>query len=96
MSKTPQELQAEIRAARDDMAAGIRGLTSEIHPTVIRQRAVQHTKDAAMSSLKTIKELVVDDAGIRWDRIGAVAMATAGLVVVIEVSKGLHHLFHRH
>jgi len=96
MSKTPQELQAEIQAARDDMAAGIRGLASEIHPTVIRERTVQHAKDAVTSGVNGIKELVVDDAGVRWDRIGSVVLVSTGLVVVFEVLRALHRLFHRH
>jgi len=93
MAKTPDELRAEIKAARDQLADGVRGLSSEIHPSVIRQRTTQHVKDAATARVNDIKGLVVDDAGIRWDRIGTAALATITLVVVINVLRGIGRLF---
>ena len=93
MGKTPDEIRAEIKSARDQMADGVRGLSSEIHPSVIKQRTVQHIKDGVTDKVNDVKALVIDESGIRWDRIGTIAMAAAGLIVVVKVIGGLHRLF---
>jgi len=95
MAKTPEEIRAEIKAARDQLADGVRGLSSEIHPSVVRQRTVRAVKDGATKKLNDVKTLVVDDAGIRWDHIGTIVLAAAGLLVVFKGLRGLIRLFHR-
>ena len=95
MAKTPDEIRAEIKAARDDMADAVRGLASEIHPSVVRQRTAQHIRDAATAKVNDVKALVVDETGIRWDRVGTIALATTALFAILSVLRGIHRLFHR-
>jgi len=95
MGKTPEEIRDEIKAARDQMADGVRGLSSQIHPSVVRQRAVQSVKDGVVKKLNDVKALVVDDSGIRWDHIGTVALAAAGMILVGKGVSCLVRLFHR-
>jgi len=89
MGKTPEEIREEIKAARDQMAAGVRGLSSEIHPSVIRQRSTQHMKDAVAARIKDAKELVVDESGVRWDRVGTIALASVAVITVLSALRGL-------
>lgn len=96
MSKTPDEIRAEIKAAREQMRDGLRGLSSEIHPTVIRQRTVQKVKNTFFGKVNDVKELIVDDAGIRWDRIGTIVFASSILAAFIGLLRILHKLFRRH
>jgi len=92
MAKTPDQIRAEIQAARDQFADGLRGLSSEIHPSIIKQRTVQHVKDAAVDRVAAAKGLVIDDAGVRWDRIGTVVLAVVGLLVVRAILRGIVRL----
>jgi len=82
MSKTPDQIRAEIKAARDQLADDVRGLSSEIHPSIIKQRTIQSIKDTAMGKVGQAKAVFVDDAGVRWDRIGTIVLLTAGVLFV--------------
>jgi len=95
MGKTVDELRAEVKAAREEMVDAMRGLSSEIHPSIIRQRTGQHIKDAAKARVNDVKTLVVDETGIRWDHIGTVALATMGLLAIISAVRSLGRLFSR-
>ena len=95
MGKTVDELRAEVKAAREEMVDAVRGLSSEIHPSIIRQRTGQHIKDAAKARVDDVKALVVDETGIRWDHIGTVVLATMGLLAIINVLRGIGKLFRR-
>ena len=95
MGKTPEEIREEIRAAREQMADGVRGLSSEIHPSVIRQRTTQHIKDTAKARVDDVKALVIDETGVRWDRVGTIALASVVMMVVFKALRGLVRLFRR-
>jgi len=95
MSKTPDQIRAEIKAARDELAGSVRGLSSEVHPSIIKQRTLQHIKEAAAEKAQTVKAVFVDDAGVRWDRIGTVVLLTAGVLLVHGTLRGVKRLiFH--
>jgi hypothetical protein len=82
MAKTAEQIRAEIKATRDQLVNDVRGLSSEVHPSVIKQQTIQHVKDAAIARVDAAKALVVDDAGIRWDRIGTAVLLVASVVLV--------------
>jgi len=95
MSKTPDQIRAEIKAARDQLTDSVRGLSSEVHPSIIKQRTLQHVKETAAEKAQTVKAVFVDDAGVRWDRIGTVVLLVAGVLVVNGTLRGLKRLiFH--
>jgi len=94
MGKTPDEIRAEIAAARQQMADGVRGLASQVHPTVIKQQTVKQVKDSVTGKVNDFKTLIVDDAGIRWDRIGTIALTVATLLAVKSTVKGVWHKLH--
>ena len=95
MAKTPDQIRAEIQAARDQLADGLRGLSSEVHPSIIKQRTVQHVKDAAVDRVNKAKGLVVDEAGIRWDHIGTAVLVIIGALLVRGILRGIKRLlFH--
>lgn len=95
MAKTPDQIRAEIMAARNQLMDDLRSLSSEVHPSIIKQRTVQNVKDAVTDRATAAKGLVMDEAGIRWDRIGTVVLAILGLIVVRGVLRGIaRFLFH--
>ena len=82
MGKTPDQIRAEIQVARDQLVTDIRGLSSQVHPSVIKQQTIQHARDAVASRVNTAKAFVVDGAGVRWDHIGTVVLVTAIVLVI--------------
>lgn len=91
MSKTPDEIRAEIAIARQQMADGVRGLASQIHPSVIKAQTVNQLRDAVTGKVNEAKATVVDDAGVRWDRIGTGLLVAAGLLIARSMWRGIWH-----
>ncbi|MCL2653456.1 MAG: DUF3618 domain-containing protein [Propionibacteriaceae bacterium] len=95
MTKTPDEIRAEIKAARDQLTDSVRGLSSEVHPSIIKQRTLQHIKETAAEKTQAVKAVFVDDAGVRWDRIGTVVLLAASVLLVQGSLRGVKRLiFH--
>ena len=95
MSKTPDQIRAEIKAARDQLSDSVRGLSSEVHPSIIKERTIQRIKETATEKVQTVKATFVDDAGVRWDRVGTVVLLTAGVLLVSGTLRGVKRLiFH--
>ena len=95
MSKTPDQIRAEIQAAREQLADSVRGLSSEVHPSIIKQRTIQHIKETAAEKAQTVKAVFVDDAGVRWDRVGTAVLLTATVLLVGGTLRGVKRLiFH--
>jgi len=82
MAKTPDQIRAEIQAVRDQLMDDVRGLSSEVHPNIIKQRTIQHVKDTVTDRANAAKAFVVDDAGVRWDRIGTIVLVVSGVLLV--------------
>jgi len=89
VAKTPDQIRAEIAEARDQFADGVRGLSSQVHPSVIKQQTVEHVKDAVMVRVNTAKEFVMDESGVRWDHIGTVVIVVAALLVTRGTLRGV-------
>ena len=89
MGKTPDEIRAEIEAARGKLAEGVRGLASEVHPSIVKEQVIQQAKAAVNKRVNSVKALVVDDAGVRWDRIGTVVLAGTALIIASRTLRGL-------
>jgi len=95
MSRTTNEIRAEIAAARGQMADGVRGLASQVHPSVIKAQTTQQVKDAVAAKVNQAKSLLVDDAGVRWDRVGTVVLAAAGVLTARGALRGVWHWLRR-
>ncbi|MDR2620693.1 MAG: DUF3618 domain-containing protein [Propionibacteriaceae bacterium] len=81
------QLKANIDAARIRLAQGVQGLVSEVHPAAIKNTTADAVKAGIDARVTKAKALVVDDAGIRWDRIGTAAIVAVGAFAVFAVLK---------
>ena len=96
MGKTPDQIRTEILLARNGLVDSVRGLSSEVHPSVIKQQAVAQVKGIVTSRVDAAKAFFVDDAGVRWDHIGTVALVVAGTLLVHgSLHRVLRLLLHR-
>lgn len=100
--RTPEQIRADIAASRHAMSVGIEGLVSEVHPTAIKNRAVDDAKQAVEDTRTVVFEAVddtrnyfVDEGGIRWNNVGTVALIVVGSLAVIGVVSGIAALARR-
>jgi len=89
MGRTPEEIRAEIQDVREQFVEGIKGLSSVAHPSIIKEETIQRVKDAAADQIKTVKNYVVDETGVRWDRIGNAALVGLGLLLIRGLLRGI-------
>ncbi|MDR0436487.1 MAG: DUF3618 domain-containing protein [Propionibacteriaceae bacterium] len=94
--RSPEQIKAEIVAARERLAQGVQGLVSEVHPAAIRATAVDAVKAGVDAQVAKVKALVVDSAGIRWDRIGTAVIVAVGALGICGVLKGMGRLLRRY
>lgn len=97
-NRTPDQIRADIAAARKAMAANVEGLVSEVHPTALKDRAVHEAKtavsdtvndakSAVTNTVKDAKSAVMDTDGPRWDRIGTAALVAGAVIIVFGLIK---------
>lgn len=100
--RTPEQIRADIAASRHAMTVGIQGLVSEVHPTAVKNRAVDDAKQAVSDTKQMIYDTVddtrnyfVDEHGPRWNNVGTVALIVVGAVVVLAAAGGAAALIRR-
>ncbi|WP_341727933.1 DUF3618 domain-containing protein [Brooklawnia sp.] len=100
--RTPEQIRADIAASRHAMTVGIAGLVSEVHPTAIKNHAedevkktVKDTKQAIYDTVDETRRYFVDEAGVRWDHIGTIALIAVGVVAAVGVATGVSGLFRK-
>lgn len=83
------QIRARIAASRRQVAGGVQGLTATVHPTAVKNQAVYEAKTFANDSYESAKNAFIDESGPRWDRIGTIVLAVAGVAVLGLSVRGL-------
>jgi len=94
-TRTTEQIRADIAAARQRLAAGVEGLVTQAHPAAMRREAVGAVKAKAQGLVGAAKAEFIDEAGVRWNRLGTIILVVKGVVIVILVAKGLGRLVRR-
>ena len=88
-SKTPPRTKAQIEAdnaaARDRLAASVEDLVDQVHPNRIKQRQVANIKQLANAELDNAKAQVIDENGLRTDRLAIAGAAVAGVITFLLI-----------
>lgn len=92
-TRSKEQIQAEIAAARARLASNVEGLITQAHPKAVTARTVQDAKAFAATEFESAKsQFVAPDGSPRLTRIGALAAAVVGsiafLVVVRSIARG--------
>ncbi len=84
--RTTRQIEADLGATRDRLAASIEALVDRVHPNRIKQRTVANAKEFARIKAEDAKAAVVTpDGELRRDRVLIIAGALAGLISLIAV-----------
>ena len=90
--RTKSQIEADLGATRERLAASVSGLIDEVHPTRIKQRTVDRLRAAIQARLDDARAYVVNSRGdLRTDHVITLASVAAGTLTVVLVLRSLLH-----
>ena len=89
-TRSKEQIQAEIAAARARLASNVEGLITQAHPKAVAARAVQDAKAFAAGEFQAAKaQFVAVDGTPRTTRLAALAVAVLGGVAFLMVARSI-------
>lgn len=88
--RTREEIEAEIAAARQRLAASVTQLVNQVHPKAIVANTVADARTFAKGTFDQARAQVVDERGsLRLDRAALLAAAAGGAVAFVLIVRSL-------
>ncbi len=92
-TRSKQDIEAEIAAARARLADNVAGLINQVHPKAVVQRGIDDARAFAAAEFANARSQVMDDRGqVRTERVmligGAIAGVVTFLVLVRKIIRG--------
>jgi len=88
--RTPSQIEADLGATRDRLAASVEALIDQVHPNRIKQRQIANVKHFANTELENAKSKIFNARGdLRTDRIAVIAAAVAGIVGFLLIIRAI-------
>ncbi|TBT86519.1 DUF3618 domain-containing protein [Propioniciclava sinopodophylli] len=89
-TRSKEQIQAEIAAARARLASNVEGLITQAHPKAVVARTVQDAKAFAAGEFQAAKaQFVAVDGTPRTTRLAALAVAVIGGVAFLMVARSI-------
>jgi hypothetical protein len=89
-TRTRQEIEAEISAARQRLAANVEGLISQAHPKAIVANTVADARTFAEGTFEQAKAQVIDERGnVRTERVALLAAAAGGAIAFLLIVRAI-------
>ena len=93
-SKT--EIEADLGANRDRLAASVSALIDEVHPTRIKERTVGRIKAELQARVEDVKAYFINARGdVRTDHVVKLASVAAGTLTLLLSLRALRARRHR-
>lgn len=90
VTRTRQQIEDEIAAARDRLASNLEGLITQAHPKAVLARGITDVRDFATEEVHAVRSrFVAEDGSLNLARLGALALALAGSVAFLVVVRSL-------
>ena len=84
------QIQADLGATRDRLAAAVEALVDRVHPQRIKQREIAGARHFAHDELENLKALLFTARGdLRTDRLAAVGGAVGGALSLLLVLRAV-------
>jgi hypothetical protein len=88
--RTASQIEADLSATRDRLAASVSALIDQVHPNRIKQRQVAAFQQLADTARVNARSLLFNARGdLRKQRLGVAAGAVAGLVGFVLVIRAI-------
>lgn len=89
-TRTREEIEAEIDAARQRLAASVEGLINQVHPKAIVANTVADARQFAQGTFEQARSKVVDERGnLRTERVALLAAAVGGAVTFALIVRSI-------
>ncbi len=89
-TRTPEQIEADLAAARLRIAHSAEEFIDQVHPSRIKQRQVDNVKQFVGNEVDAAKALVYNAKGdLRTERLIAIAGAVVGGLVFLGIIRGL-------
>lgn len=89
-TRSKEQIQAEIAAARARLASNVEGLITQAHPKAVAARTVQDAKAFAVGEFQAAKaQFVSIDGSVRTSRLAALGVAVVGSIALLVVVRSL-------
>jgi hypothetical protein len=89
-TRTPDQIEADLAAARLRLAHSAEELVDQVHPNRIKQRQIDGVKQFVGNEVDAGKALIFNARGdLRTNRVLAVAGAAVGALVFLTIVRGL-------
>ncbi len=89
-TRTREEIEAEIDAARQRLAASVEGLINQVHPKAIVANTVADARQFAQGTFEQARSQVVDERGnLRTERVALLATAVGGAVTFALIVRSI-------
>jgi hypothetical protein len=89
-TRTREEIEAEIEAARRRLASSVEGLINQVHPKAIVANTVADARAFAEGSFAQARAQVVDERGeLRTERVALLAAAAGGAVAFVLIVRSI-------
>lgn len=89
-TRSKQDIEAEITAARQRLADNVAGLINQVHPKAVMQRGIDDARGFAAAEFATAKAQVIDENGqLRTERVLLLSGAIAGMVTFVLLVRGI-------
>jgi Protein of unknown function (DUF3618) len=89
-TRTVPQIEADLGATRDRLAASVEALIDQVHPNRIKQRQIANVKRFANTELENAKSKVFNAGGdLRTDRVAVLAAAIAGIVGFLLILRAI-------
>jgi hypothetical protein len=89
-TRTQSQIEADLGATRDRLAASVAALIDQVHPNRIKQRQIANVKQLANTELENAKSKIFNARGeLRTGRIVRVAAAVAGIVAFLLIIRAI-------
>jgi predicted NBD/HSP70 family sugar kinase len=88
--RTREEIEAEIDAARQRLAASVEGLINQVHPKAIVANTVSDARELAAGTFEQAKAQFVDERGtLRTERVALLAAAAGGALAFVLIVRSI-------
>ena len=88
--RTIADIEAEIIAAREDLAANIAALVDQVHPKAVARRGIASAQDfVGVQSARVRSQLLDGDGAVRANRVAVLGGAVAGLLAFIIIVRAI-------
>lgn len=89
-TRTPEQIEADLAAARLRLANSAEEFIDQVHPNRIKQRQIDSVKQFVGNEVDAAKALIFNARGdLRQERVLAIAGAVVGGLVFLGIVRGL-------